>query len=214
MTVVHGRDQVDQRERCALVRHVEHFDAGHALEQFACQMRGGAVAGGGITERIRFVFGERDQVLDRFHRQRGMHDQDAGDDGDHGHRGEILADIVRQVFHQADVDGVAGRAQQQGVAVGGGLGDDVRAEYAAGAGAVVDQDALAQCLGESRRQGARGDVHRSAGGKGHDEAYRLVWVIRSDCRGQCRAEQQRNQREAYVHRAPPCIFSRPWRPKL
>ncbi|MNY18225.1 hypothetical protein D3C86_1515920 [compost metagenome] len=67
-------------------------------------------------------------------------------------------------------------AHQQGVAVRGGFGDDVRADIAARAGFVVDHHVPAWQLGQFGGHGPREDVGGAAGREGHHEADRLVRV--------------------------------------
>ena len=50
------------------------LDPGHGGEQFRGELKGGALPGRGEIELARPGFRERDQVLHRVHRQRGMHD--------------------------------------------------------------------------------------------------------------------------------------------
>jgi electron transfer flavoprotein alpha subunit len=71
----------------------------------------------------------------------------------------------------------ADRANQQRVAVGIGLRDGVRADVAAGAAAVVDDEVVAERLREPVADVAREDVGRAAGREGHDhldDAARVV----------------------------------------
>ena len=102
------------------------------------------------------------------HHQHVRHPRDAGD------RREVADRVVRHLGVQPRVDGVRGdRAHHDRRAVGRGLGGDVGAEVAAGAGPVVDEDdaeAVLDLLG----QRAGDDVERAAGRIGHDEAERLA----------------------------------------
>ena len=62
----------------------------------------------------------------------------------------------------------------QRVAVGRRLGNDIRADDAVGARAVINNDVLAQLPVELRRQPARDHIGAAAHGKGHDDAYRAI----------------------------------------
>ena len=62
--------------------------------------------------------------------------------------------------------------------VGRRLGDELRADRARGAGAVLDHDRLAQGLVQPLAQRARHYVGCAAGGEGHDEADRPVRIAR------------------------------------
>ena len=56
-------DHILQRGRRAFVGDVHDVDLGLGLEQFAGEMRGGAVPGRGEVELARARLGERDQLL-------------------------------------------------------------------------------------------------------------------------------------------------------
>ncbi|MPN52511.1 hypothetical protein SDC9_200173 [bioreactor metagenome] len=62
-----------------------------------------------------------------------------------------------------------GGSQTDGLAIGGGLGNGVHADVAAGAG-LVFHDHGAQAVAHAFGQGPRGDIQRAAGGEGHDQA--------------------------------------------
>ncbi|GAB7546621.1 hypothetical protein CS8_063060 [Cupriavidus sp. 8B] len=70
----------------------------------------------------------------------------------------------------------AGRAHQQRVAIGRGLGHQLRADIAAGAGPVVDQERLLELLRELLGNDARDHIGGPASGKRHHDAHRLVGV--------------------------------------
>jgi hypothetical protein len=71
----------------------------------------------------------------------------------------------------------ADRPHADGVAVGGGLGDEIEAEGQCAARPVVDHDGRVQDRTELRRQDARHRVGRAARRLRHDEADRPVWVL-------------------------------------
>ncbi|KAG1195525.1 hypothetical protein G6F35_013181 [Rhizopus arrhizus] len=94
-----------------------------------------------------------------------------------GDRREVLERVIGQVRVQSGVDaGQALAGQRQGVAVGARLGDEVRAYDAARAGAVFDDDGLAQTFRQILGQRAGQDVGKTAGGVGGDQAYGLVRI--------------------------------------
>ncbi len=85
-----------------------------------------------------------------------------------------LLRVVGHLAVQRLVDAVrAHGAHQQRVAVRRRLGHDVGADVAAGAGAVLHDELLAEGLGQFGRQRARQDVGGAAGGEGHHDAHRL-----------------------------------------
>jgi hypothetical protein len=61
------------------------------------------------------------------------------------------------------------------------LGGHVRADRAAGAGAVVDHDLLAHAGAHLLRDGACQQVGRAAGREGHDQADRLAGIGVGQC---------------------------------
>ena len=76
--VCHGqlhlpRHQIDQRLPGALVRHVRHLDAGHAVHQFHRQMHIAALPRRAVIEFARLRFRQRNQITQGLHRQRRMH---------------------------------------------------------------------------------------------------------------------------------------------
>ena len=78
----------------------------------------------------------------RFHRQRGMYDEDAGRGCYLRDRREIVDRVVRQLWIQSRVDRVAAAHQNDRVAVRRGLRRDVGPDRAASPGAVVGDDFL------------------------------------------------------------------------
>ena len=117
-------DQIGQRRRVAAIRHVQHVDAGHGLEQLEAQVLRRAGPGRAVGELPGLRLGELDEVGDAVHRQRRIDHQHEGRVGDERDRREILRRIVGQVLVQRHVDGErrAG-AEQERVAVGRRLGD-------------------------------------------------------------------------------------------
>jgi hypothetical protein len=84
-------------------------------------------------------------------------------------------------------------AHQERVAVGRGLGDDLRAEVAARAGAVLDDDLLAEPHRELRREDAADDVGGAAGRERDDHRDDLVGPGRGNGGA---IERQRGRRDA------------------
>ena len=86
-----------------------------------------------------------------------MHHQDVGLRRQHHDRDEVGEKIEIEVG-VARVDGVAHGAEQQRVAVLGGAGDEARCDVAAGAGAVLDHELLAEQAAERLGNDARRDI--------------------------------------------------------
>ncbi len=75
------------------------------------------------------------------------------------------------------VDGVGRHvADEQRIAVGRRLGGGFEREVAVRARAVLDQEGLAERLGEFLRDDARDDVGSAAGTVGHQDLHRPAWV--------------------------------------
>jgi hypothetical protein len=88
-------------------------------------------------------------------------------------------------------------AEQQGVAVGGCLGDDLRADIAARAGLVVDDHLLAPDLGEVLCHDAAQQIGRAGGGERHHHADLLVRIGALGT-----ADHRRREQTAGQHHAP------------
>ena len=84
-------------------------------------------------------------------------------------RHEVLVDVVGHGHAECRVGDHRGRRQQDGVAVGFRLGDDLGADDGAAARLVLDDHRLAQQSGELLGDDAGGGVGRSARRIGHDE---------------------------------------------
>ena len=79
-----------------------------------------------------------------------------GDAGKSGHRRNVLARIVGHLLAKPEIGAErAGPAEPDHVAVGRGLGDRFDRDHAAGAGAVLDHDRLAEQLLHARLDDAR-----------------------------------------------------------
>ena len=63
---------------CAAIRHVDHVDAGHHLEQLAGHMGRGPVAGRRHVELARIGLGIGDELGNRLGRNRWIHHHDVG----------------------------------------------------------------------------------------------------------------------------------------
>ena len=95
------------------------------------------------------------------------------------------------------IDGdVAELDEAERVAVRLGFGDRLGADIAAGAGAVLDHEALAERLVQIVGRDARGHVHQAAGGGDDDQADRLGRIILGSRRDRgveaCRSHRRRD----------------------
>ena len=93
-----------------------------------------------------------------------------------GNRHEILQGIERQLLEQRDADRGAVGQQRQRIAVGRRGDHRPGGGDAAGAGLVLDVEALPELVAELFRDDARGDVGDAAGRKRQHDAHRLVGI--------------------------------------
>ncbi len=132
-------------------------------------------------------------TLLRWHvRMHHQHDRRARKQRD---RSEILGRIERQLAVERLVDGErSGRGEQQRVAVGIRLGHRLAAGVAAAAGSILDDELLAEIVGELLRQDARHHVDRAAGRVRIDDADDALGIILRGAWRRQRKERQDNDR--------------------
>jgi hypothetical protein len=122
-------------------------------------------------------FAVRDQVRHRFEIGLRADHQHVLDVGDLRDRRELLQ-VVGQIGEQGRVDGgITDRHQRDRVTVGRRLGDRRHGDIAVGAGAVLDDHALAPALRHAVGDDARERVRRAAGGEADDDAHRPRWIV-------------------------------------
>ena len=182
--------QVQHGGAGAAVGDVWHEGAGHGLEQLAGQVDGRAVAGRRHAQLGWVCLGVADEVRDVLDAQcvclLGVHDHHIGHLGHQRDGGEVFFRVIGHLGVQRLVDAVGAHgAHQQGVAVGGGFGHQIRANVAARAGAVFDDEGLAKGLGQLRRHGASQDVGGATGCERHHDLHRLGWPDPLGQRGGC-----------------------------
>ncbi|MCY1213937.1 hypothetical protein D9M72_257400 [compost metagenome] len=177
-----ARDQVRHGQRGAAVGDVGDEHARLRLEGLGGQVHHGAVAAGSVVQFAGMLLGVVDQLAHVLRRQAVRHHQQVGGDRHLADRGEVGLGVVRQAGVDIRPDRMrAGGGDQQRIAIGRSLGGHVRADRAAGAGAVVDHDLLAHAGAHLLRDGACQQVSRAAGREGHDQADRLAGVGVGQC---------------------------------
>src|SRR6267154_5807220 len=116
--------------------------------------------------------------------------------GDHEHvraaaherdRGEVPLRVERQRPVQRHVDRVGRRGDEERVAVGRALRDEIGADVAARSGAVLDDDRLPERFAQTGRERPRGEIGDPARRKSDDEPDRLRGVLRE--RGERKKER-------------------------
>ena len=166
-------DRVGDRRRAAAIRHVQHLDAGHALEQRGAQMIGRAGPGRRIGDLAGIGLGVGDELRDRVRRHRRVHHHGVGHVGEQRDRREILHAVERHGGEQSVVHGVhAHGVEQDGVAVRRRARDRAGADIAGRAGAVLDHHRLAHRLVQMRGDDARQNVGRAARRPRHQQRDR------------------------------------------
>lgn len=114
------------------------------------------------------------QLLHVVYGNRRVHHQRDGCGRNLGHQREILLRFVGQFGVEELVDQHRGaERQQQGVAVGRGLGDGIGAQDAGGTTLVIHHHGLTDALGQGLAHGAGDDVRSAASVERHNQPYRL-----------------------------------------
>ena len=113
------------------------FDSRGLVEQLHGEMQLAADAGRAIAEFRRLGLG--DELLDRGDAKLWRDNDDVRRACQHADRRKVAFHLERQVRHQRRIDGeIAGRYQQQGAAVRGGMLDHLNADIAGAPGLVFD----------------------------------------------------------------------------
>ena len=192
-------DEVGDRLTAALVGDVLHVDAGHVVEQFTGQVADAGDTRGGETDFFRIGLGVGDELLEVLRRQRGMGDKNIRGAGDLGDRCEILHRVIGHFVIKAGADADIGDVtEHHGVTIGGRFRDNGHADVAVGAGAVVDDDLLAQLIRQHRRNRTRQRIRAAARGVGHDKTHRTRRIgLRGNGRG--RGQQRGADQYGFEH---------------
>ena len=170
-------------------------------------MRRGADAGRGIIELAGIGFAVGDEVGVGFEAKLRRNDQDLRRRTDTRDRHQILEDVVGQRLLQRRIDDDRRIHQHDVVAVGVGMSDEVDADNAARARAIIGDDRLAEILAHLLRELAAGEIDDAARSIGDDQVDRPRRKIVGTCR---RAESMRQQtkRQRTKHAAFACTKRR------
>src|SRR5262245_51661809 len=180
----------------ALVRHVQEARAGLLLEHAHAEIGRAAGAGGAERHGPGIAFPERDEIGQRFRGDRRVNADDHRAEHAARHGNEVALGTVRQVRVQAGIDGDRWvRGEEKGVAVGRRSRDRLRADVAAGAGLVVDDERLFKRVAQRLREEAGVKIGSPAGRRGHDEPHRFCGP------GVLRRGLTRDHRKHESHRA-------------
>ena len=130
-------------------------------------------ARGRHRQEVGLRLAERDEILQRIHRQRRPDGDDHRRPAEHRDPVEVLDRIVGKLLDDRRIHRERRRCHEHRVAVGVRARDGLGADHAFGAGPVVDHDLLAQALGKLAADIARHDVVAAAGRLRHDDANRF-----------------------------------------
>ena len=161
-----------------------------------------AVARRGPVEPARRRLGDGDHVVDGLRLHRRMHDQQVGHQRRQEHRLEVLDRVVGQARIERRVHREGGGVVEDGVAVALRFRRHRRADGAAGAAAVVDDELLAECSLSSGEQDAAHGVGAAARRIGHDHLDRRRRPIGLRRGGSERPHQRRRARRGPQHLPP------------
>jgi hypothetical protein len=99
-------NEVGQGRARTAIRHVDHVDASHHLEQLAGHMAPGSVAGRRHVDLARIGFGVGDELGDRLDRHRGIHLHDIGVARKAGDWCDVADEIETQFVVERRIDRV------------------------------------------------------------------------------------------------------------
>ena len=194
----------------ALVVHEGHLRAGERLQPLAQQVRDAACAVRAPVHlaRMRLHVGDEFLHVPVGHRRMRHH---------HGRalahlrdRREVAVHVIGQVLVEGRCNREAGRNGQQRVAIGPGLHHQRRAERGACARLEVDDEGLAQRLGELLVVEPRLHVAAAAGSERVDDRHRprrigIHRFLREGCACQCRQRGGIQHRHREAHDLPPIV---------
>ena len=201
-------EQIGHHHRIAAIGHADDVRAGPLLQRLHDDLRG-AVADA-VGQLAGIGLGVVHQRLHRLVRLVRRDRDERREAADPRNRGEILDRVVGHVLEQP-VDHRMGRVggEEQRVAVVAGASDRVGGEQAAGAGAVLDDDRLAERILQGLRDHPRGGVGDRARGERREDRDRPRRIgIGAEC-GWAKSQTGQQQRAGcgavswFHHRAAP-----------
>ena len=131
-----------------------------------------AGSSGSVVELAGIAPGVGDELLERARRQRRFHAENVGARAEDADRDKVLLQIVVRLLDERRNDDLRRRSEQQGVPVGGGMGDAGGADRTARAGDVLNDDGLAELRSKALADDACHGVGIAAGGVGNHRGDR------------------------------------------
>ena len=160
----------------AAIGHVNQVDASHHVEQFTGEMAHAADTSRPHVHLARVGLGVSDELGQRPCRDRKIGHQEEGDAHDPRGRRNVAAEIVGEIVVERRIDGLRYTHEQECIAVGGRVDDDLGGDVGGGTWPVLDNVLLAGPLRQPLPHQTRNDVVPPGGGKPHNPAHRPVWI--------------------------------------
>src|SRR6266446_3979674 len=184
-------DQIGDGEARALVGHKSHLYSGDLFQLLGDQVSLRAVSGRAVGELSAFRLRVRDELLEVLHGKRRMDDEHPGRAAEQRDVREVAQRIERKIPGQRRRDAVRRDPRHdQRVSVGSGLRHELRADHAAGPGAVLDDEILLEAFTEPLPHEPPQRIRGAARSKRHDDAHRLCGPGLSVCTRRPEPEQR------------------------
>jgi hypothetical protein len=167
---------------------VDHLDSGGEREGLGGEVCAAARAGGSKRELPGLGLRQRDQLVNALYGHRRVRNEHQRERAEARDAGEIAREAVGQLGVQARVRGERGGQEHQRVAVRRRARNELRADVAVAAAAVVDHELLAERLAELDRDQAAEDVGGPTGRERNHEPHRPRGVGLRRSRGHPRRE--------------------------
>src|SRR6266571_5247462 len=185
------RRQVGDGEARALVGHMGHLDSGDLFQLLGDQVSLRAVAGRAVGELAAFRPCVGDELLQILDRKRRMDHEHPGRAAEERDVREVAQRIEGEIPGQRRRDAVRRDPRHdQRVSVGSGLRHELRADHAAGPGAVLDDEILLEAFTEPLPHEPPQRIRGAARSKRHDDAHRLCGPGLSVCTRRPEPEQR------------------------
>ena len=167
-------DEIEDRGAAAAIDHVGDLDVLLCRHIFGHHVADRTDARRDVFEAILLLAHEREQFLERLRRRRAVHREHIGRPAQIGDVGEIAHRVETRILVHGGREHVRGHAgDDERVAVGLGTRHRLGADETAAAGAVLDEELLAEHRAELLAEHAPQEVVRAAGRVGHDHPHRL-----------------------------------------
>ena len=199
-------EQISESRWRPAIRHVNHVHAAHQLEELAGHMGRRPDASRGHVELARVGLGIVDELRNGIGRERCIDFHHVGYAGDGRNRRDVARKIVVEFSVERDVDRMRGRDHEQRVAVRRRIHDCLGGDIAAGAGAVLDDELLAEPLRQALTHEPRQDVGDTAGRIADDQFHGPRGISPSRC--DTRKNRERGSARGQIQKSTAANFHR------